>query len=67
MTHETADTPEPAPRFERFRLTYPSGTVIDAYYASGATLREAEVSHPLAVVEAVESSRTPVEPSDVSL
>jgi hypothetical protein len=24
------DIPEPAPRFERFRITYPSGTVFDS-------------------------------------
>jgi len=40
------DTPEPAPLFERFRLTftYPSGTVID----------EVAVLYPLATVEPVE-------------
>lgn len=25
-------------RYKRFRLTYPSGTVIDAYYGDGVTL-----------------------------
>jgi hypothetical protein len=44
------DTPEPA-RFERFNVTYPSGTVTEAYYCGGATLREVQVTHPLAVVE----------------
>ena len=49
----TTDTPGPAPRFERFRLTYPSGTVIESYFAGGATLREVQVTHPIAVVEVV--------------
>jgi len=50
----TTDTPEPEPRYERFRITYPSGTVID-YYTDGSTLREAQVLHPLATVEPVEA------------
>ena len=50
-----ADTPDPIPRFERFRLVYPSGTVIESYYCGGATLREVQVTHPLAVVEVVEA------------
>jgi len=41
------------PRFACFRLTYPSGTVIDAYYGDGATLEDVRVTHPLATVEAV--------------
>lgn len=34
----TADTPDPEPRYERFRLTYPSGTVIES--ASPLTLAD---------------------------
>lgn len=56
----TTDAPELAPRFERYRLTYPTGTVVDAYYGDGATLGEVRVTHPLAVVEAVEDSRVSV-------
>jgi hypothetical protein len=54
----TTDTPEPAPRFERFRITYPSGTVLDSYYLieGGGTLRAVQLEHPLATVEAVEGS-----------
>jgi hypothetical protein len=52
----TTDTPGPVPLFERFRLVYPSGTVIESYYCGGATLGEVEVSHPLAVVGVVEDS-----------
>jgi hypothetical protein len=52
----TPDTPEP--RFERLRLTYPSGTVFDSYYLSqgGGTLRKVQVEHSLAVVEAYEAT-----------
>jgi hypothetical protein len=56
MTTDTAD-----PLFERFRLTYPSGTAVEAFYCGGATLREVRVVHPMAVVEAVEDSRVSVE------
>ena len=48
----TTETPEP--RFERFCLAYPSGTVVMAFYADDGEVR---VTHPLAVVEAVEDSR----------
>ncbi|MGH8584639.1 MAG: hypothetical protein ACREWE_00090 [Gammaproteobacteria bacterium] len=51
------DTPFPAPRFERFTVTYPSGTVVASFYPGGALLEEARITHPLAVVEAVEDSR----------
>ena len=54
----TTDTPKP--RFERFCLAYPSGTVVMAFYGDGATLGEVRVTHPLAVVEAVEDSRVSV-------
>lgn len=51
----TTDTPEPEPRHERFRLVYPSGTVIESHYGpDGATLREVRVTHPMATVEPVE-------------
>lgn len=52
----TAGTPEPEPRYERFALTYPSGTVIESFYAGGATRREVRVTHPMATVEPVEDS-----------
>lgn len=57
MTTETTDAPEPEPRYERYILEYPSGTVVIAFYAGGTTLGEVRVTHPLAVVEAVEASR----------
>jgi len=43
--------PEPP---ARFTVTYPSGTVIESFYAGGATLMEVRVTHPLAAVEVVE-------------
>ena len=46
--------PEPPALYERFTVTYPSGTVIPSFYAGGATLGEVRVTHPLAKVEAVE-------------
>jgi len=46
----TDDTLTPAPRFERFRLTYPSGTVIDSYCGEGCALEEMMAAHPLAKV-----------------
>jgi len=48
--------PEPPALYERFTVTYPSGTVIPSFYAGGALLEEVRVTHPLAVVEAVEDS-----------
>ena len=33
---------------------HPGGTVVMAFYADGATLGEVRVTHPLAVVDAVE-------------
>ena len=50
------DPPAPEFRFERFCLAYPSGTVVMAFYGDGATLGEVRVTHPLAVVEAIEDS-----------
>lgn len=44
-------------RFARFRLAYPSGTMVDAYYCDGATLGGVRVTHPMAVVQAVDDSR----------
>jgi hypothetical protein len=58
-THEIMTTETPTePRFERFRITYPSGTVFDSYYLieGGGTLREVQVEHPLAVIEADETT-----------
>ncbi len=52
----TTDTPEPELRYERFTVTYPSGTVIKSFYAGGATLREVRVTHPLATVEPIEAA-----------
>lgn len=49
--------PEPPALYERFTVTYPSGTVIPSFYCGGATLLEVRVTHPLAVVEAIEASR----------
>jgi hypothetical protein len=54
-------TDDTEPRFENFTVAYESGVVIEAYYPTGATLREARVGHPLAVVEAVEGSLVSVE------
>jgi hypothetical protein len=45
------------PRFENFTVAYESGVVIEAYYPTGATLREAQVGHVLAKVEPVDESR----------
>ena len=53
----TPDTAELEPRFEHFRMAYPSGTVVMAFYAGGAPLEEVKVTHPLATVEPVEDSR----------
>ena len=49
---------EPLALYERFTVTYPSGTVIESFYAGGATLREVQVAHPMAVVEEVEREPT---------
>ena len=54
-SHEVTDTPEPEPRYERFAVAYPSGTVIESFYAGGVTLREVRVTPPMAVVEVVEA------------
>jgi hypothetical protein len=51
----TTKTPEP--RFGRFCLAYPSGTVVMAFYADDGEVR---VTHYLAVVEAAEDSRVSV-------
>jgi hypothetical protein len=56
--------PEPPALYERFTVTYPSGTFIESFYASGATLREARVTHPMAIVEAVEASRVSAAEAD---
>lgn len=56
MTADAIAKPEPAPRFEVFRLTYPSGTVID-YYTNGSTLREVQVLPPMANVKPVEATQ----------
>jgi hypothetical protein len=49
----------PEPRYERFLVRYPSGTVIESccFIGGGATLREVAVAHPLAVVAAIADSR----------
>jgi hypothetical protein len=46
--------PEAPALYERFTVTYPSGTVIPSFYAGGATLIEVRVTHPLATVDAIE-------------
>jgi hypothetical protein len=45
-------------RYERFRITYPSGTAFDSHFliGGGGTLRQVQVEHPMAVVEAIEDS-----------
>lgn len=48
------DTPEPE-LFEWFSISYPSGTVVESFYPGGVTLREAQVGHRDAVVEAVDA------------
>jgi hypothetical protein len=48
--------PEPELRYEHFRLVYPSGTAVMAFYADGATLEKVRDAHSLAVVHAVEES-----------
>ena len=52
----TTETPEPAPRYERFLIRYPSGTTFDSHCPGGATLREVEVAHPMATVEVEEDA-----------
>jgi hypothetical protein len=52
----TTETTEPIPRFERFRIEYPSGTVIESYCPGGAPLEEVRTTHPMATVSAVEDS-----------
>jgi hypothetical protein len=47
---------EPPVLYERFTVTYPSGTVIESFYAGGATLMEVRVAHPLAIVAVFEDS-----------
>jgi hypothetical protein len=49
-----AMTTEPEPRFEWFRLSYPSGTLVMSYYACGAPLEEVKACHPTAMVEPIE-------------
>jgi hypothetical protein len=46
----------------RVTVTYPSGTVIESFYAGGATLSEVRATHPLAVVDAIEDSLVGVGP-----
>jgi hypothetical protein len=43
-----AGVAEPPALYERFTVTYPSGTVIQSFYSGGATLREVQMSHPMA-------------------
>jgi hypothetical protein len=44
----TTNTPEPEPRYERYRVAYPSETVVQACHCDGATLGKVRVTHPLA-------------------
>lgn len=46
-------------RYERFTVTYPSGTAFESccFIGGGATLREVAVAHPMAVVTPDEDSR----------
>jgi hypothetical protein len=48
------ETPERC--FARFHLAYPSGAAVMAFYAGVAMPGEAQATHLLAVVEAVEAS-----------
>jgi hypothetical protein len=52
----TSSTPEPEPRYSRYRRAYPSGTVVEPFYAARATLREVRLTHPMAKGEPVEDS-----------
>jgi Putative polyhydroxyalkanoic acid system protein (PHA_gran_rgn) len=50
----TTETPEPEPRYERFCLAYPPGTVV--FGRSTRTARpwdEVRVTHPMAIVESL--------------
>jgi hypothetical protein len=53
------DTPEPEPRYERFTVRYPSGTVFDSYYLieGGGTVQQVMLEHPMATVEPDAESR----------
>jgi hypothetical protein len=57
----TTDPPEP--RYERFTVIYPSGTVINSVWCleGGGTLRAVQVEHPMAQVTPVENSRVHIE------
>ena len=46
------------PPYARFRLTYPSGMVID-YYTDGSMLREVQVLRPMANVKSVDTCVAP--------
>jgi hypothetical protein len=40
-----------------YRLTRPSGDVVMPFYVGGRPPEEVRITHPLAIVEAVEDSR----------
>jgi hypothetical protein len=44
-------------------VTYPSGTIIESAYpiGHGGAVRDVALEHPMAMVEAIESSRVHVE------
>jgi hypothetical protein len=49
-------TKDPGPALhEGFRLTYPSGTVVMAFYAGRRAPGRVRVTHPMATVEVVEA------------
>jgi hypothetical protein len=51
------------PRYERFLIRYPSGTVIESSWLieGGGTVQQVRLEHPLGVVEANEDSQVHVE------
>lgn len=62
MTEPSSSDEAPEPRYRAFRVHYTHVT-LDSHWplAGGGTLRAVHIEHPLARVEADESSRVPVE------
>jgi hypothetical protein len=59
MVESSTPIEAPEPRYGAFRITFPTGTALDSYWLieGGGTLRQVQVEHPLAAVEADENSR----------